>query len=84
MLPVRKLAVYGVQHVLAFYAGAVLVPILLALGCAGREDLVLRWYDALPDTQLAVLLGGVGNGTPARPARRVADVPDAVRAALET
>jgi OHCU decarboxylase len=28
--PVPKLAVYGFQHVLAFYAGAVIVPILLA------------------------------------------------------
>jgi uric acid transporter len=30
ILPVPKLAVYGFQHVLAFYAGAVIVPILLA------------------------------------------------------
>ena len=30
VLPASKLAVYGVQHVLAFYAGAVIVPILLA------------------------------------------------------
>ncbi|MDT7619053.1 MAG: uric acid transporter, partial [Pseudonocardiales bacterium] len=30
VLPAGKLAVYGVQHVLAFYAGAVIVPILLA------------------------------------------------------
>ena len=30
VLPSRKLAVYGFQHVLAFYAGAVIVPILLA------------------------------------------------------
>jgi uric acid transporter len=29
-LPVPKLAAYGFQHVLAFYAGAVIVPILLA------------------------------------------------------
>jgi OHCU decarboxylase len=28
--PPGKLAVYGIQHVLAFYAGAVIVPILLA------------------------------------------------------
>src|SRR3954463_3634356 len=28
--PVGKLALYGIQHVLAFYAGAVIVPILLA------------------------------------------------------
>src|SRR5690348_13875989 len=30
VLPIPKLAVYGLQHVLAFYAGAVIVPILLA------------------------------------------------------
>jgi len=30
VLPPGKLAVYGMQHVLAFYAGAVIVPILLA------------------------------------------------------
>ncbi|HEY3555966.1 MAG TPA: 2-oxo-4-hydroxy-4-carboxy-5-ureidoimidazoline decarboxylase [Kribbella sp.] len=30
VLPPGKLAVYGAQHVLAFYAGAVIVPILLA------------------------------------------------------
>ena len=30
VLPLPKLAAYGFQHVLAFYAGAVLVPIILA------------------------------------------------------
>ena len=30
ILPVPQLALYGFQHVLAFYAGAVIVPILLA------------------------------------------------------
>ncbi|CCH79269.1 transporter (modular protein) [Nostocoides japonicum T1-X7] len=30
VLPVPKLAIYGFQHVLAFYAGAVVVPLLLA------------------------------------------------------
>src|SRR3954466_5343347 len=41
VLPAPKLAVYGAQHVLAFYAGAVIVPILLAsaIGLKG-EDLV--------------------------------------------
>ncbi|WP_079154022.1 nucleobase:cation symporter-2 family protein [Streptomyces subrutilus] len=41
LLPVPKLAVYGFQHVLAFYAAAVIVPVLLgnALGLS-REDLV--------------------------------------------
>src|SRR3954466_14899993 len=37
--PVGKLALYGIQHVLAFYAGAVVVPILLAgaIGLSQRE-----------------------------------------------
>ncbi len=37
--PVGRLAVYGIQHVLAFYAGAVVVPILLAsaIGLSDRE-----------------------------------------------
>jgi xanthine/uracil permease len=30
VLPVPKLALYGFQHVVAFYAGAVLVPIIVA------------------------------------------------------
>src|SRR3954447_10829374 len=39
VLPAGKLAVYGAQHVLAFYAGAVIVPILLAsaIGLKGEE-----------------------------------------------
>ena len=37
VLPPSKLAVYGFQHVLAFYAGAVIVPILLA-GAIGLSD----------------------------------------------
>ncbi|MET0190234.1 MAG: 2-oxo-4-hydroxy-4-carboxy-5-ureidoimidazoline decarboxylase [Pseudonocardia sediminis] len=37
MLPASRLAVYGLQHVLAFYAGAVIVPILLA-GAIGLSD----------------------------------------------
>ena len=39
VLPPAKLAVYGFQHVLAFYAGAVVVPILLAsaIGLGERE-----------------------------------------------
>src|SRR4051794_8612978 len=37
--PAGKLVVYGVQHVLAFYAGAVVVPILLAgaIGLSQRD-----------------------------------------------
>src|SRR5215212_8186462 len=39
VLPPGQLAVYGFQHVLAFYAGAVIVPILLAgaIGLSGRQ-----------------------------------------------
>ncbi|KMU76119.1 permease [Coccidioides immitis RMSCC 3703] len=39
VLPAGKLAVYGLQHVLAFYAGAVIVPILLAnsIGLSQQE-----------------------------------------------
>src|SRR4051795_5291228 len=39
VLPPGKLAIYGLQHVLAFYAGAVIVPILLAsaIGLSERE-----------------------------------------------
>src|SRR5919107_5056868 len=37
VLPAGQLAVYGFQHVLAFYAGAVIVPILLA-GAIGLSD----------------------------------------------
>ena len=37
VLPAGKLAIYGFQHVLAFYAGAVIVPILLA-GAIGLTD----------------------------------------------
>jgi OHCU decarboxylase len=39
VLPVPRLAVYGFQHVLAFYAGAVIVPILLAnsIGLSTQE-----------------------------------------------
>src|SRR3954470_8054458 len=39
VLPPVKLGIYGAQHVLAFYAGAVIVPILLAaaIGLRGEE-----------------------------------------------
>lgn len=39
VLPAPKLAVYGLQHVLAFYAGAVIVPILLgnAIGLSDAQ-----------------------------------------------
>src|SRR5205085_11819862 len=37
ILPPERLAVYGLQHVLAFYAGAVIVPLLLA-GAIGLSN----------------------------------------------
>jgi uric acid transporter len=37
VLPPGRLAVYGIQHVLAFYAGAVIVPLLLA-GAIGLSN----------------------------------------------
>lgn len=37
VLPVPKLATYGFQHVVAFYAGAVLVPIIIA-GAVGLSE----------------------------------------------
>ncbi len=41
LLPLPRLALYGFQHVLAFYAAAVIVPVLLgnALGLS-RQELV--------------------------------------------
>ena len=41
VLPMERLAVYGLQHVLAFYAGAVIVPLLLAAAIGlSNEQLV--------------------------------------------
>ncbi|MGA9377133.1 MAG: solute carrier family 23 protein [Mycobacterium sp.] len=47
VLPLPKLAAYGFQHVVAFYAGAVLVPILIAnaLGLTGEELVMLITAD---------------------------------------
>ncbi|MBS1692160.1 MAG: purine/pyrimidine permease [Actinobacteria bacterium] len=47
VLPIPKLATYGFQHVVAFYAGAVLVPILIAnaLGLTGEELVMLITAD---------------------------------------
>ena len=43
ILPPDRLAVYGLQHVLAFYAGAVIVPILLskAIGLSQEQTVAL-------------------------------------------
>jgi hypothetical protein len=48
VLPPTKLGIYGAQHVLAFYAGAVIVPILLAgaIGLRGDDLVYLISADA--------------------------------------
>jgi OHCU decarboxylase len=46
LLPVPKLAVYGLQHVLAFYAGAVVVPILLASAIGLTQEQLIHLINA--------------------------------------
>ncbi|MEJ7706432.1 MAG: 2-oxo-4-hydroxy-4-carboxy-5-ureidoimidazoline decarboxylase [Nocardioidaceae bacterium] len=46
VLPIPKLAVYGFQHVLAFYAGAVIVPILLASQIGLSESQLIHLINA--------------------------------------
>ena len=46
LLPPGKLAVYGIQHVLAFYAGAVIVPILLASAIGLTEQQLVHLINA--------------------------------------
>jgi uric acid transporter len=59
--PPARLAVYGVQHVLAFYAGAVIVPILLAsaIGLEG-DDLVYLIQADLFTCGVASIIQSVG------------------------
>lgn len=61
VLPLPKLATYGFQHVVAFYAGAVLVPILIAgaLGLSG-EELVLLITADLFTCGIASIIQAVG------------------------
>jgi OHCU decarboxylase len=61
VLPPSRLAVYGAQHVLAFYAGAVIVPILLAgaIGLRG-EDLVYLISADLFTCGIASIIQAVG------------------------
>src|SRR6476659_7903258 len=61
VLPANRLAVYGAQHVLAFYAGAVIVPILLAsaIGLKG-EDLVYLISADLFTCGIASIIQAVG------------------------
>jgi uric acid transporter len=46
VLPVPKLAIYGFQHVLAFYAGAVIVPILLANAIGLSQEQLIHLINA--------------------------------------
>jgi OHCU decarboxylase len=46
LLPPGKLAVYGIQHVLAFYAGAVIVPILLASAIGLNDQQLVHLINA--------------------------------------
>lgn len=61
VLPARKLAIYGFQHVLAFYAGAVIVPILLAGAIGLSSDQLIHLINAdLFTCGIASLLQAVG------------------------
>jgi len=61
VLPPQQLAVYGLQHVMAFYAGAVIVPILLA-GAIGldQEQLIHLINADLFTCGIASILQSVG------------------------
>src|SRR5438445_8455974 len=61
VLPPARLAVYGFQHVLAFYAGAVIVPLLLA-GAIGlsNEELIQLISADLFTCGIASIIQSVG------------------------
>lgn len=61
VLPIPKLATYGFQHVVAFYAGAVLVPIIIA-GAVGlsQQELVKLITADLFTCGIASILQSVG------------------------
>ncbi|CAN5524513.1 solute carrier family 23 protein [soil metagenome] len=61
VLPIPKLATYGFQHVVAFYAGAVLVPIIIA-GAVGlsQEELVMLITADLFTCGIASIIQAVG------------------------
>src|SRR5438132_12178867 len=44
--PLERLAVYGIQHVLAFYAGAVIVPLLLAAAIKLSNEQLIQLISA--------------------------------------
>jgi uric acid transporter len=61
ILPIPKLATYGFQHVVAFYAGAVLVPILIASAIdLPSEDLVKLITADLFTCGIASIIQAVG------------------------
>ncbi|ALE83332.1 solute carrier family 23 protein [Pseudonocardia sp. HH130629-09] len=61
--PAGRLAVYGMQHVLAFYAGAVVVPILLANAIGLDERQLIHLINAdLFTCGIASILQSVGIG----------------------
>ncbi len=61
VLPVPKLAAYGLQHVVAFYAGAVLVPILIASAIdLPHEDLIKLITTDLFTCGIASIIQAVG------------------------
>lgn len=64
VLPLPQLATYGIQHVLAFYAGAVLIPIILsgALGLSHEQLIHLINADLFTCGIASILqAGGIGN-----------------------
>ena len=61
VLPPQQLAIYGLQHVMAFYAGAVVVPILLAGAIGLNEEQLIHLINAdLFTCGIASLLQTVG------------------------
>ena len=61
VLPPGKLAVYGLQHVLAFYAGAVIVPILLASAIGLTTEQLIHLINAdLLTCGIASIIQSVG------------------------
>jgi uric acid transporter len=63
VLPFPKLATYGLQHVLAFYAGAVLVPILVANSLGLSTEQLIHLINAdLFTCGIASLIQSVGIG----------------------
>ncbi len=63
VLPIPKLAAYGFQHVLAFYAGAVLVPIILAGALKLTPEQLIHLISAdLFTCGIASLIQSVGVG----------------------